>query len=67
MIALQKKASKFLCIAKCEEIFQKLKRLLMTAPVLRITDPDGYFIVCTDASKEGLGGVILQNYHVICY
>ena len=39
----------------------------MTAPVLRIADSDGDFVVCTDASKEGLGGVLLQNDHAICY
>ena len=39
----------------------------MTAPALRIVDPDGDFIVCTDASKEGLGGVLLQNDHAICH
>ena len=35
--------------------------------MLQITDPDGDFVVCTDASKEGLGGVLLQNDHAICY
>ena len=39
----------------------------MTAPVLQITDPDGVFVVCMDVSKEGLGGVLLQNDHAICY
>ena len=24
-------------------------------------------MVCTDASKEGLGGVLTQEGHVICY
>ena len=38
----------------------------MTAPVLRIADPNRDFVVCTDARKEGLGGVLLQNDHVIC-
>ena len=51
----------------CEECFQKLKQLLMTTPVLRIVDPSGYFIVCMDESKEGLGGVLLQNNHTIYY
>ena len=37
------------------------------APVLRIADPDGDFVVCTDASKEELGGVLLQNDYVIYY
>ena len=39
----------------------------MTAPMLWIADPDGDFIVCTDPSKEGLGGVLLQNEDEICY
>ena len=67
MTTLQKKASNFLWTAKCEESFQKLKQLVMTAPVLWIVDPDGDFVVCTDASKEGLGGVLLQKFHVIYY
>ena len=67
MMALQKKANMFLWIGKCEKSFQKLKHLFMTAPVLWIVDPNGDFIVCTDASKEGLGGFLLQNDLVICY
>ena len=67
MTNLQKKASKFLWTAKCEESFQKLKHLFMITSVLRIADPDGDFVVCTDASKEGLGGFLLQNDHAICY
>ena len=51
----------------CEESFQKLKQLLMTTPVLGIVDPDGDFVVCMDARKEGLGGALLQNDHTICY
>ena len=39
----------------------------MTALVLRIADSGGDFIVCTDASKKGLGGVLLQNDHAIYY
>ena len=39
----------------------------MTAPVLHIADPDGDFVVCTDAIKEGLGGVLLENDPVIYY
>ena len=67
MTALQKKANKFLWTTKCEEIFQKVKDLLTTTPILWIADPDGDFVVCMDASKEGLGGVLLQNDYVICY
>jgi hypothetical protein len=44
-----------------------LKKLLISAPILRIANPNGDFIVCTDACKEGLGGVLSQNGFVICY
>ena len=67
MTALQKKENKFLWKTKCEEIFQKLKQLLMTAPILRIADPDGDFVVCTDVIKEGLTGFLLKNDCVIYY
>ena len=67
MTTLQKKENKFLWTDKCEQIFQKLKQILMIASMLRIADPDGDFVVCTDETKEGLGGVVLQNYHGICY
>ena len=39
----------------------------MTTLVLRIANPDEDFVVCTDSSKEGLGGVLLQNDHAIYY
>jgi hypothetical protein len=32
-----------------------------------VVDPYKYFTVCVDASKEGLGGVLSQDGHVICY
>jgi hypothetical protein len=44
-----------------------LKQLLTSDPILRIADPNEYFIVYTDACKEGLGGVVDQNGFVICY
>jgi hypothetical protein len=47
--------------------FNKLKELLITAPILKVTNPDKDFTVCVDASKEGLGGVLTQEGHVICY
>jgi hypothetical protein len=44
-----------------------LKNLLTSAPILKVVDPNEDFIVCIDACKEGLGGVLIQNGHVICY
>lgn len=37
--SLQKKGVKFESIGKCEENFDKMKQLLMTTPILKITDP----------------------------
>ena len=39
----------------------------MITPVLNIADPDGDFVVCTDARKEGLRGFLLQNDHAVRY
>jgi hypothetical protein len=65
--ALQKKGTKFPWTQKCEERFQTLKHLLTHAPVLKIVDPEADFLVCTDACKEGLGGVLMQKGSVISY
>jgi hypothetical protein len=35
--------------------------------ILKIADPNMDFMVCTDACKEGLGGVLSQEGFVICY
>jgi hypothetical protein len=50
---------------KCEEFFQQLKDILTSAHILKIVDPDEYFVVCIDACKEGLGGVLTQKDHVV--
>jgi hypothetical protein len=52
---------------KCEENFNSLKELLTSAPILKIAGPNENFVVCTNACKEGLGGVLTQNEHVVCY
>ena len=66
-MALQKKENNFLWTDKCEESFQKLKHILMTAPLLRIADPNGDFVVCMNARKERIGGFLFQNDHATCY
>ena len=65
--SLQKKGVDFEWTSKCEENFQKLKELLISAPILRIVDPEKDCVVWTDACKEGLGGILTQEGHVICY
>jgi hypothetical protein len=35
--------------------------------ILKVIDMDQRFLVCTDASKEGLGGVLMKEGRVISY
>ena len=65
--SLQRKGIKFELRPRCEESFQQLKNLLTCAPILKITDPEKDFVVCIDACNQGLGGVLMQDNHVICY
>jgi hypothetical protein len=65
--SLQKKGINFNWSEKCQDNFNKLKELLTTTPILKVADPDKDFIVCVDASKEGLGGVLTHEGQVICY
>ena len=44
-----------------------MKNLLTSAPVLKVADPEKDFVVCIDACGQGLGGVLMQDNHVICY
>ena len=64
---LQKKSVRFIWNEECGDSFEKLKYLLITTPILKVVDPSKDFVVCTDASKEGLGGVLTQEGHVIWY
>jgi hypothetical protein len=58
---LQKKNKKFVWIEKCAEVFWRLTKLLTTTSILKVPNMDADFLVCTDASKEGLGGVLMQG------
>jgi hypothetical protein len=44
-----------------------LKDLLTSAPILKVAYLNEDFIVCIDACKEGLSGVLTQNDNKICY
>ena len=52
---------------KCMEIFNKLKHLLTSAPILNIAHSFKDFVICTDACKEGLGGVLIQENYGVAY
>ena len=49
--SLQKKGMKFEWTSRCEESFQRLKNLLVSAPVLKVTDLEKDFVVCIDACR----------------
>jgi hypothetical protein len=42
--SLQKKGVKFEWTSKCEEIFQQLKEILKSAPILKVADPNEDFL-----------------------
>jgi hypothetical protein len=64
---LQNKGTKFEWTLKCENNFNLFKELRTSEHVLKIVDPNEHFVLCTDACKEGIGGVLTQNGHVIRY
>ena len=54
------------------EAFQALKQACMSSPILAFADYMWDFLLKTDASKEGLGGVLSQkqadgSYHLVAY
>lgn len=51
----------------CEERFIELKKKLTTALVLILSSIIEPFIVYCDASKMGLGGVLMHNEQVMAY
>jgi len=58
---LSKKGQKFEWTEKYETSFRELKKRLTTSPVLALPNPNGHFVVFCDASKMGLGCVLLQD------
>ena len=67
MTKLLQKYVKFVWNPACEEAFQALKHFLTTAHVLAQPDIDRSFDVYCDASRFGLGCVLMQGGHVIAY
>src|SRR6266542_4496492 len=58
---LLKKDVEFSWGSKEQEIFEKLKKILIEAPVLLFLNFDKLFRLCTDASLKGLGVVLEQE------
>jgi hypothetical protein len=56
---LQCKGVRYEWIEECDSAFIELKRLLTSVPILRVSDMEKDFTVCTDALKKGLGAVLM--------
>ncbi|KAL5560581.1 hypothetical protein UlMin_036792 [Ulmus minor] len=61
LTGLTKKNKKFEWTERCERNFQELKRRLTSAPILIVPSEDEEFTIYCDASKMGLGAVLMQT------
>ncbi|KAL0559074.1 hypothetical protein IC582_003663 [Cucumis melo] len=64
---LTRKGTPFVWSKACEDSFQNLKQKLVTAPVLTVPDGSGSFVIYSDASKKGLGCVLMQQGKMVAY
>jgi hypothetical protein len=67
MTELLKKEKKFKWTDESETSFQELKKRLVFAPVLCVPDLEKEFQVYCDASRQGLGSVLVQGGRVAAY
>ncbi|GJT54417.1 putative reverse transcriptase domain-containing protein [Tanacetum coccineum] len=67
MTKLTQKKVKFVWCDKQEATFQLLKQKLCSALILVVPEGSEYFIAYCDASKKGLGVVLMQREKVIAY
>nr|GFC15587.1 hypothetical protein [Tanacetum cinerariifolium] len=58
---LMRKGEKFVWNEEREKSFEKLKQRLVSAPVLNLPSGSGGFQIYSDASKKGLGCVLMQH------
>ena len=64
---LTQKNVKFVWRKECQSSFEELKKKLVSALVLTILFGSGGFVVCSDASHQGLGCVLMQHRKVVVY
>ncbi|GJY69607.1 putative reverse transcriptase domain-containing protein [Tanacetum coccineum] len=67
MMKLTQKNVKFDWSEKAEAAFQLLKQKLCSAPILALPEGSENFVVYCDASRKGLGVVLMQREKVIAY
>nr|GEZ22908.1 putative reverse transcriptase domain-containing protein [Tanacetum cinerariifolium] len=64
---LMRKGEKFVWYEEREKSFEELKQRLVSTPVLTLPSGSGGFQIYSDASKKGLGCVLMQYGKVIAY
>ncbi|GJZ36314.1 putative reverse transcriptase domain-containing protein [Tanacetum coccineum] len=67
MTKLTQKSVKFDWSEKAEAAFQLLKQKLCSAPILALPEGSENFMVYCDASRKGLGAVLMQRENFIAY
>lgn len=64
---LTQKGRLFAWSEECENSFRILKDKFSSAPILTLPEEGGKYVVYTDASKNGLGCVLMQEGKGIAY
>nr|GEW39800.1 retrotransposon protein, putative, Ty3-gypsy subclass [Tanacetum cinerariifolium] len=67
LMKLTRKGEKFIWNEEGEKSFEELKRRLVSSPVLTLPSRAGGYQIYSDASKKGLGCVLMQHGKVIAY
>ena len=64
---LTRKVTKYEWTEKCEKAFEELKKRLASAPILAPPTAEQDFVAYSDAFRNGLGCVLMQDGRVIAY
>lgn len=67
LTSLLEKGKEFVWSYACQDSFEELRRRLTTAPVLATPDIHKDFVIYCDASRQGLGCILMQKGRVIAY
>ena len=67
MTKLTRKDVKYDLVDACQRSFEELKGRLTSAPILAFSNGREGFVVYSDAFRQGLGCVLMQNDRVIAY
>jgi hypothetical protein len=67
MTKLLEKNKAFEWIVECQASFKELKKRLTSAPMLVLQDLTRKFDIYCDASRQGLGCILMQEGQVVCY